>query len=86
METLRDTVIELAYAIADEIDRIDAQFFSMYELYVTTMIYLIAFLVINVSMLAYILYKMKLRNDFLQEQITSVQRRIREELNPFIYS
>lgn len=86
METLRDTVIELAYAIADEIDRIDAQLFSMYELYVTTMVYLIAFLVIHVSMLAYILYKMKLRNDFLQEQITSVQRRIREELNPFIYS
>ena len=56
METLRDTVIELAYAIADEIDRIDAQLFSMYELYVTTMVYLIAFLVIHVSMLAYIEY------------------------------
>jgi hypothetical protein len=86
LETLSDTVIELAYAIADEIDRIDAQLFDMYVLYVTTMTYLIAFLLINVSVLAYILYKMKLRNDFLQEQITSVQRRIREELNPFIYS
>ena len=86
MESLRDTIFELAYAMADEIERIDAQLFSMFELYVTTMTYLIAFLAVNVSVLAYILYKMKLRNDFLQEQITSVQRRIREELNPFIYS
>lgn len=72
--------------MADEIERIDAQLFSMFELYVTTMTYLIAFLAVNVSVLAYILYKMKLRNDSLQEQIYAVHRKIREELNPFINS
>lgn len=86
METLRSTIFELAYAMADEIERIDAQLFSMFELYVTTMTYLIAFLAVNVSVLAYILYKMKLRNDSLQEQIYAVHRKIREELNPFINS
>lgn len=85
METIVDFYVELVNFTESNVNRIDTRIDNLVSF--TDVLYNISFgLFVLVLVLAYSVYKMKLRNDSLQEQIYSVQRKIREELNPFIYS
>lgn len=83
METIVDFYVELLNYTESNIVRIDAQLFNMFELYVNTMYYLVAFLIVTVSVQAYINYKKQKQLDSLQEQIYSVHRKFDKKLNPF---
>lgn len=80
METIVDFYVELVNFTESNIVRIDAQLFNMFELYVTTMYYLVAFLIVAVSVQAYINYKLRKSCDSLQEQIYSVHRKFDHKL------
>lgn len=85
METIVDFYVELVNFTESNVSRIDTRINNLVSF--TDTLYNITFgLFVLVLILAYSVYKMKLRNDSLQEQIYSVHRKIREELNPFIYS
>ncbi len=85
METIVDFYVELVNFTESNVNRIDTRIDNLFS--ITDVLYNITFgLFVLVLVLAYSVYKMKLRNDSLQEQIYSVHRKIREELNPFIYS
>jgi len=85
LETIVDFYVELVNFTESNVNRIDTRIDNLFS--ITDVLYNITFgLFVLVLVLAYSVYKMKLRNDSLQEQIYSVHRKIREELNPFIYS
>ncbi len=85
METIVDFYVELVNFTESNISRIDTRLNSLVDF--TEFLYNFAFgLFVFVLVLAYMTYKLRKRNEILQEQIIAVQREVREALNPFIYS
>jgi hypothetical protein len=85
LETIVDFYVELVNFTESNVNRIDTRINNLVSF--TDVLYNITFvLFVLVLVLAYSVYKMKLRNDSLQEQIYAVHRKIRDELNPFINS